>query len=164
MKLQSLKTICVSPSGRYFIHFYYLHPAKIQTCFSEKFVKLFWGKFWLFLRPKTSIFQKMVQMQLLEILCKRSCCWKFREFLGKAPVLKCLIKKRLQHGCFPVKLTKFLKTSILKNIREQLLLITIKFIKPNKILSLRSLATCEITRIYHFCYTSSFTCNKKKFW
>ena len=116
-----------------------------------------------FLRPKISIFQKMIQMQLLEILCKRSCSWKFRKFLGKAPVLKCLIKKRLQHGCFPVKLTKFLKTSILKNIRERLLLITIKFIKPNKILSLRSLAIREITRIYHFCYTSSFTCNKKNF-
>ena len=128
----------------------------------RKICKTILRKVLAFLRPKISIFQKMVQMQLLEILCKRSCSWKFREFLGKAPVLKCLIKKRLQHGCFPVKLTKFLKTSILKNIRERLLLITIKFIKPNKILSLRSLVTREITRIYHFCYTSSFTCNKKK--
>ena len=32
------------------------------------------------------------------------------------------IKKRLQHGCFPVKLAKFLRTPIFKNICEQLLL------------------------------------------
>ena len=31
-------------------------------------------------------------------------------------------KKRLQHGCFPVKFTKFLRTPILKNIWERLLL------------------------------------------
>ena len=33
-----------------------------------------------------------------------------------------LIKKRLQHRCFPVKLAKFLRKSILKNICERLLL------------------------------------------
>ena len=32
------------------------------------------------------------------------------------------IKKRLQHRCFPAKFAKFLKTSILKNIWERLLL------------------------------------------
>ena len=32
------------------------------------------------------------------------------------------IKKRLQHRCFPVKFAKFLKTPILKNICELLLL------------------------------------------
>ena len=32
------------------------------------------------------------------------------------------IKKRLQHRCFPVNIAKFLRTSILKNICEQLLL------------------------------------------
>ena len=31
------------------------------------------------------------------------------------------IKKRLQRRCFPVKLAKFLRTLILKNILEQLL-------------------------------------------
>ena len=31
-------------------------------------------------------------------------------------------KKRLQHWCFPVKLSKFLRTSILKNICERLIL------------------------------------------
>ena len=33
-----------------------------------------------------------------------------------------LIKKRLQHSCFPVKFAKILATSILKNICERLLL------------------------------------------
>ena len=32
-----------------------------------------------------------------------------------------IIKKRLQHRCFPVKFAKFLRTPILKNIYERLL-------------------------------------------
>ena len=59
---------------------------------------------------------------------------KLRQFQRKTPVLECLfnnvaalraysfITKRLQHGCFPVRLAKFLRTSILKNICERLLL------------------------------------------
>ena len=54
------------------------------------------------------------------------------QFQRKTPVLESLfnkvaglrarsfIKKRLQHRCFPVKLATFLRTSILKNICEQL--------------------------------------------
>ena len=57
---------------------------------------------------------------------------KLRKFQRKTSVLESLfnkvaclrvcsfIKKRLQHRCIPVKLAKFLKTSILKNICEQL--------------------------------------------
>ena len=56
----------------------------------------------------------------------------------KAPVLESLsnkvaglqacnfVKKRLQHWCFPVKFAKFLRTSILRNICEELLL----FVSP----------------------------------
>ena len=59
---------------------------------------------------------------------------KFRKFHRKTPVLESLfskvaglracnfIKKRLQQRCFPVKFAKFLRTTILKNICEQLLL------------------------------------------
>ena len=36
------------------------------------------------------------------------------------------IKKRLQHWCFPVKFAKFLRTAIVKNIYERLLL----FVSP----------------------------------
>ena len=34
---------------------------------------------------------------------------------------KVSFKKRLQHRCFPVKFAKFLRTPILKNIRDQLI-------------------------------------------
>ena len=37
-----------------------------------------------------------------------------------------LLKKRLQHRCFPVHITNFLRTSILKNISERVLLLIIK--------------------------------------
>ena len=37
------------------------------------------------------------------------------------------IKKRLQYRCFPVNIAKFLRTSILKNICQQLLLDNIFF-------------------------------------
>ena len=37
-----------------------------------------------------------------------------------------IIKKRLQHKCFPVNILKFLKTPILKNICERLLLYILK--------------------------------------
>ena len=61
----------------------------------------------------------------------------FHKFHRKTPVLESLfdkaaglktrkfIKKRPQHRCFPVKFGTFLKTSILKNICEQLLLYTV---------------------------------------
>ena len=75
------------------------------------------------------------QKQPLEMFCKRSCSWKkFANFKRTKPVSESLfnevaglriysfIKKRLQHRCFPVKLKKFLRTSILKNICDRMLL------------------------------------------
>ena len=47
-------------------------------------------------------------------------CWSL--FLIKLQACK-FIEKRLQHWCFPLHVKKFLRTSILRNIREQLLLI-----------------------------------------
>ena len=50
-------------------------------------------------------------------------------FNKAAGLLTCnLIKKRLQHRCFPVNIAKFLKTPILKNICEGLLLCEMKII------------------------------------
>ena len=46
-------------------------------------------------------------------------CWSL--FLIKLQA-QSLVKKRLQHWCFPVKFAKFLRTSILKNICKILLL------------------------------------------
>ena len=49
-------------------------------------------------------------------------CWCL--FFNKTVCLRpaVLLKKRLRHRCFPVKFTKFLRTPILKNIWEQLVL------------------------------------------
>ena len=64
------------------------------------------------------------------VLSKR-CSQKFGKFYRKTPVLESLfdkvaalktrnvIKKRLQHRCFPVKFAKFFRKSILKKICEQ---------------------------------------------
>ena len=52
-------------------------------------------------------------------------CWSL--FLIKLQAWACnFIKKRLQRWCFPVKFAEFLRTSILKNICERLLL----FVSP----------------------------------
>ena len=60
--------------------------------------------------------------------CKKMVFLKIREFHKKTPMLECLfnnvasraIKKRLQDKNITVKFAKFLRTSILKNIYEQL--------------------------------------------
>ena len=65
------------------------------------------------------------QKQPLEVLFKKSCSKNFRNIHRKTTVLESLsnfIKKRLQHRCFSVNFAKFLRTPILKNIWEQLLL------------------------------------------
>ena len=79
-----------------------------------------------------------VQKQSTEVFRKKGFLKKVRKFPGKTPVLESLfnkvpglrtcnfIKKRLQHWCFHVKFAKFLRTSILKNIFERLLL----FVSP----------------------------------
>ena len=49
-------------------------------------------------------------------------CWSL--FLIKLQACK-FIEKRLQHWCFPLRVRKFLRTPILKNISERLLLIVL---------------------------------------
>ena len=72
-----------------------------------------------------------LRKQRPEVFCRKRCLQKFRKFHRKTPVLESLfnaaqacnfIKKRLQHRYFPVKFAKFLRTPILKNICERLLL------------------------------------------
>ena len=70
------------------------------------------------------------QMQPPVVFCKKGALKNFCKFHRKTPVLKSLfnkvaslkvcnfIKKRHQHRCSPVKFTKFLRTTILKNIYE----------------------------------------------
>ena len=68
-----------------------------------------------------------VQKQPPEVFCKKGVLKNFANFTGKhlcwSLFQACsFIKKRLQQWCFPVKFTKFLRTSILKNICERLIL------------------------------------------
>ena len=68
------------------------------------------------------------------MLCEEDVLIDFAIFIGKKPVLESLlnkdvglqacnfIKKRLQHRYFPVNIAKFLRTRILRNICERLLL------------------------------------------
>ena len=74
------------------------------------------------------------QKQPPAVFCKKSCCKKFRKFNRKIPALESLfnkvaglqacnfIKKGLQQRHFSVKFAKFLRTYLLKNICERLLL------------------------------------------
>ena len=67
-----------------------------------------------------------------EVFCKEDVLKHFANFIGKhlcwslfliklqALRLATLIKKRLEHGCFPMKFVKILRTPILKNICERL--------------------------------------------
>ena len=62
-------------------------------------------------------------MQLFADVLQSKCSYKFRSIHRKAPVLESLfnkvagvipttlLKKRLQHRCFPVNIAKFLRTS-----------------------------------------------------
>ena len=52
--------------------------------------------------------------QLLELSCNKRCSLKFWNFHRKTPVLK----KGLQHRCFPVEFTKFLRTPNLKSAND----------------------------------------------
>ena len=80
--------------------------------------------------------KKMSQFQRksLEVFCRKSCAYRFRNIHRNTPILVSLFnrlagfktcnfrKKRLQHSCFPVNIAKFLRTLILMKICDQLLL------------------------------------------
>ena len=54
------------------------------------------------------------------------------EVFKVAGLLACnFFKKRLQHGCVPINIAKFLRTPILKNICERLLLASTMSKKKN---------------------------------
>ena len=73
------------------------------------------------------------QKQPLEVLCKKGILYDFPNFAGKhlrwslvlivaGLMAYNFIKKRLRYKCFPVKLAKFFRTLILKNICGRLFL------------------------------------------
>ena len=62
------------------------------------------------------------QKQSPEVFYKKAALSNFAIFTGKHLKACNFIKKRLQYKCFPVNIADFLRTSILKNICERLLL------------------------------------------
>ena len=68
------------------------------------------------------VFYKKTVLDNFAILTEKCLCWCL--FLNKNAGLQAcnFIKKRLQHRCFLVNIAKFLRTPILKNICEQLVL------------------------------------------
>ena len=65
------------------------------------------------------------QKQPPELFCKKGVLKKFANFIGKHLRACNTFKKKLQHRRFPVKFAKFLRTPILMNIGEGLLLLTV---------------------------------------
>ena len=77
---------------------------------------------------------EVVQKQPPEVFCKKgvlkNCAiftgkqQRWSPFFNKVPGLSSatLLKKRLQHRCFPVNITEFLRAPILKNVCRRLLL------------------------------------------
>ena len=61
-------------------------------------------------------------------LCLSLCLIKLQTFRSGLQVCN-FIKKRFQHSCFPVNITKFAKTPTLKNICEQLLLLRPRWLR-----------------------------------
>ena len=96
----------------------------------------------IFMRRSWSCFLRKYGFYFLKIIffksSHRRCSIKFRKIYREAPVLESLfnkvaeleactfIKKRLQHWCFSVNIAKLLRTPILKNICERLLLIFLR--------------------------------------
>ena len=90
---------------------------------------------------------------------QKSCSLKFRNIQRKTPELESLfnkvaglevwdfIKKRLQLSCFPLNIAKFLRTPILKNICERVLL---RVLKPTSCLFLYPLETSKNESFRYF--------------
>ena len=71
---------------------------------------------------KCNVKQNMCRSSHRRCSIKKAALKSFAVFTGKHQKACNFIKKRLQHNCFPVNIGKFLKTPILKNICERLLL------------------------------------------
>ena len=67
------------------------------------------------------VIRGIIGSEKLSIILIMTDLFKIRRQPPKSSVKKCYYQRRLQHGCFHVKLAKFLRTLILKNILERLL-------------------------------------------
>ena len=94
------------------------------------FVKIVYSCMLLSIFAKISILDVGLGSEHFSALCKRS---PSEVFLGKGVLLESLfIEQRLQHKCFLVNIVIFLRTSVLKNICEELLLFLVVVLVPIK--------------------------------
>ena len=115
-----------------------------------------------------------LQMQPWTGVLQNRCSWKLCKFHRKKPVLEPLfnkvaglkacnfIKKRLQRGCLLGKFAKFLRTPVLENICERLLL-QINFLMTNN-LRRRYLVKCQWYVFFGFSKKIYFLHISQKFW
>ena len=100
----------------YFINLISFNDASPRACLRE----YFWT-YCITNRRRYSL--KIAVLTDFTIFTRHHLCWSFLFKKVAALHPRNLIKKRLQHRCFPVDIAKFLRTPILKNICKRLLLI-----------------------------------------
>ena len=110
------KKIFISKNIQYFICNTSRNILHFFSCFTSIMT---WNKF-----NQINLFQK----QPLEVFCEKGVLKNFASITRKhlcwsLSLIRLHASERLQHGCFPVNFVKFLRTSILKNICEWLLLL-----------------------------------------
>ena len=113
--------------------FFYRTPTVVASGFSRQQIRFSTESGIYYCQPHRALFRTPFetrvkrQKQPLKLLCKKRCFKKFYKFHRKTIVLKSIfnrvaylqgcsfIKKRLQHRCFPVEFTQFLRTPNLKS-------------------------------------------------
>ena len=122
---------------------------------------------------RASALKVCFETQKQPVFYKKAVLKCFWNIYKKIPVLKSLFNfiKKLQHRCFTVNIAKFLRTSILKNICERLLLKTPRGMnsgnfRSNRELSKLPTATIRFWKKNNFCpsnrvLTFSHYCIKK---
>ena len=98
----------------YYIQSYFLKNTNVLSlhhpCFREN-IRIFLKK----QKQPPEEFRKRSVLKKFAIFTRKHLCWSLFDVFGVN-----FIKKRLQHIHFPVNITKFLRTPILKNIWERL--------------------------------------------
>ena len=113
---------------------------------------------WIIKTPLSEIVWTHVQKQPLEVFCKKGALRNFAKFLRKSLCQNLffnevaglrpatLLKKRFWLRCFPVNFANFLKTALLQNTFERLLLHCVGFNK----------ASAMPERLWHRCFPVNF--------
>ena len=110
---QSFPHTCESTVSKFYIQ----DNARKENINDNKFCVLVWIQ-----KQPPDVFYKKVVLKNFAIFTGKHLCWSF--FWIELQTWRSLnfINKRLYHKCFPVNIAKILRTPILKNICERLLL------------------------------------------